>query len=284
MKFTIVTPSYNQGQFIERTILSVLNQKDIDLEYLVFDGGSTDNTVSILEQYLDKLDWVSEKDNGQAHAVNKGIQVASGDIIGWLNSDDIYYPDALKKVKEAFDLNPNIDILYGQANHIDVNCHVIEQYPTQSWDYNQLKNFCFICQPAVFFRKKVFIQHGLLNEDLNFCMDYEYWLRLAKNNTPFWYVQDILAGSRLYATNKTLGSAEKVHYEINQMLKSIYHQVPIRWLRNYSVVKIRHINRHKQPLKFSFFLLFNILKANIHWNHRWSKDMFLDIIQLIKSR
>jgi len=284
MKFTIVTPSYNQGQFIERTILSVLNQKEIDLEYLIFDGASTDNTVSILEKYSDKLDWVSEKDNGQAHAVNKGIQIASGDIIGWLNSDDIYYPDTLKKVKEAFDLNPNIDILYGQANHIDINCHLIEQYPTQSWDYNQLKNICFICQPAVFFRKSVFKEHGLLNEDLNFCMDYEYWLRLAKKNITFLYVQNILAGSRLYATNKTLGSAEKVHYEINQMLKSIYLQVPTRWLRNYSVVKIKHINRYKQPLKYSFFLLFNILKANIHWNHRWSKDMFLDIIQLIKSR
>ena len=127
MKVTIITPSYNQGKYLERTILSVLEQKIGNLEYLVMDGGSTDNSVEILKKYEEFLTWKSERDKGQTDAVNKGLRLASGDIIGWLNSDDIYYEDAVKKVLKVFEENPEINVVYGNANHIREDDSVIDR-------------------------------------------------------------------------------------------------------------------------------------------------------------
>ncbi len=155
MKVTIITPSYNQGKYLERTILSVLEQKIGNLEYLVMDGGSTDNSVEILKKYEEFLTWKSERDKGQTDAVNKGLRLASGDIIGWLNSDDIYYEDAVKKVLKVFEENPEINVVYGNANHIREDDSVIEPYYTEDFNYERLKEICFICQPSVFFRKKI---------------------------------------------------------------------------------------------------------------------------------
>src|ERR1700720_4624543 len=118
-KISVVTPSFNQRRFIERTIRSVLDQGYPALEYWVFDGGSTDETVAILQRYTDELRWISEKDRGQSHAVNKGLRASSGEIIGWLNSNDVYYPETLAAVAARFRAEPEIDLVYGAANHID---------------------------------------------------------------------------------------------------------------------------------------------------------------------
>ena len=134
MKVTIVTPSYNQGKFIKRTIDSVLSQGVDDLEYIVMDGGSNDETVDILKSYGDKLIWKSEKDKGQTDAVNKGIRASHGDIIGWLNSDDIYYPGAVKKVLEVFETRPEVNVVYGNAYHIAEDDSIIEEYYTEDFD------------------------------------------------------------------------------------------------------------------------------------------------------
>src|ERR1700743_2174906 len=116
MKVSIVTPSHNQGQFIERTLQSVASQGGAPIEHVVFDGGSTDSTLSVLERYGDSIRWVSRKDKGQTDAGNQGIRATDGDIIGWLNSDDIYYPDAISKVVAYFDAHPDVEIVYGQAD------------------------------------------------------------------------------------------------------------------------------------------------------------------------
>jgi len=228
---TVVTPSFNQGNFIRETIESVLSQGIDNLEYIIMDGGSTDQTLSIIEEYKDKLYFESKPDKGQADAVNQGIMKAKGDIIGWLNSDDIYYPGALSTVQKTFDENPEINIIYGEANHITRTGEFMERYYTEPFDYERLKDICFICQPALFFRKKIVVLYGYLDIELNYCMDYEYWLRLGKNET-FLHIDKLLSGSRLYEENKTLGSKRKAHEEIVRMTKAKLGLPSERWVYN----------------------------------------------------
>ncbi len=236
LPLSIITPSYNQGPFIERTIQSVLSQGIPNLEYLICDGGSTDETLGILHRYEDRIRWVSEKDKGQADAVNKGIQRTSGDIIGWLNSDDIYYPGALKAVLDFFENNPDSEVVYGDANHIDEDDRIIEPYYTEDWNYERLKDVCYLCQPAVFFRRRVVGKKGLLNTKLRYCMDYEYWLRLG-TEIEFVRLNNLIAGSRMYKNNKTMGSRVAVHLEIVEMTKKRLGQTPLRWVYCYAHVK-----------------------------------------------
>ncbi|QFY44485.1 glycosyltransferase [Candidatus Methylospira mobilis] len=273
MKFSIVTPSYNQGQFIDRTIQSVLAQKDTEIEYVVFDGASTDNTVDILQGYGSSLRWVSKKDNGQTDAVNQGIQATDGEIIGWLNSDDIYYPGAVARVAAYFAEHPEIDVVYGRADHIDLDDKAFESYPTEPWDFERLQSTCFICQPALFFRRRVVDQHGPLDETLNYCMDYEYWLRLGKAGVRFGYLEEKLAGSRLYADNKTLGARVKVHSEINDMFKKLFGKVPDRWLFNYAHAVVDDYAPRKYLISRTVCLSARSVGAALRWNHALSPGM-----------
>lgn len=199
MKISIITPSYNQGEFIERTIQSVLAQQDAayQLDYIVMDGASSDNTISILKQYADKLRFVSEPDKGQTHAVNKGLQATDGEIIGWLNSDDIYYPQTVKTIMTFFANHPDVDVIYGEAYFIDKADKKISYYPTEKWDLENFKSRCFISQPSVFFRRRVVEKYGLLDENLHFCMDYEYWLRLGLYGAKIAYIPQVLSATRI---------------------------------------------------------------------------------------
>ena len=285
MKVSIITPSFNQGQFIERTLQSVAGQIGIkEVEHVVFDGGSTDNTVDVLKVFNPPIRWVSRKDKGQTDAVNQGICATEGEIIGWLNSDDIYYPDAIAHIVEYFSRNPDIDVVYGKADHIDVDDKAFEDYPTEHWNFERLKETCFICQPALFFRRRVVEQHGLLDESLNYCMDYEYWLRLGKAGVRFAFLDEKLAGSRLYADNKTMGSREKVHREINDMLKRSFGKVPDRWLFNYAHAAV--LPKDKQQLKgvrYTSYVGFQSLLAAIRWNRRVSLSMLQTILGWLRA-
>ncbi|MGH2567465.1 MAG: glycosyltransferase family 2 protein [Bacteroidota bacterium] len=275
MRVSVVTPSYNQGQFIERTITSILTQDSSDVEYVVFDGGSQDETLSILRKYQGRLRWVSEKDKGQANAVNKGIKATSGEIIGWLNSDDIYYPGAVRTVVNFFRAHPDVDVVYGTANHIDKSDCIIEPYSTECWNPDRLKETCYICQPATFFRRRVVERYGLLDETLQYCMDYEYWLRLALGGANFVHLPQSLAGSRLYLETKTLGARNEVHREINAMMRKCLGQIPARWLSNYAHVVLHNkgLSRENNPLAFIFGLAVVSLYAAFRWNRGVSKEM-----------
>lgn len=274
LTISAITPSYNQGEFIERTILSVLNQRIPPCEYLVFDGGSTDKTVEILKKYEKHLSWISEKDKGQTDAVNKGLRVAKGDIIAWINSDDIYYPRAFETVIHFFENNPKIDIVYGKANHIDKQDKFIETYPTEPWEIKRLESTCFLSQPAVFFRRKVAEQYGILDDALSYCMDYEYWLRLAIRGAHFAYIPLVLAGSRFYLETKTLGQRPAVHAEINTMLHKLLGYTPDRWLSNYAcaVLEARKISDEQKVLFLRKMIISTVL-ASLRWNKKISKSL-----------
>jgi glycosyltransferase involved in cell wall biosynthesis len=281
MKVSVVTPSFNQGQFIQRTLESVATQSGAEIDHVVFDGGSTDETVDVLKRFGHGVRWVSEKDKGQSDAVNKGILATDGEIIGWLNSDDIYYPGAIGHVIAFFETHPDVDVVYGMADHIDLSDYAFEAYPTEPWNFPRLMDTCFICQPATFFRRRVVDQHGLLDEKLRFCMDYEYWLRLAKAGVRFAYMEEKLAGSRLYAENKTLGSRVKVHAEINDMQKTLFGKVPDRWLWNYThaVVEAK-LDRSRSPRWFDLYMLIVAMKAALYWNGQIAPEMKTSLIDL----
>ena len=263
LKVSIVTPSFNQCQFIERALLSVAKQQVKDIEHIVIDGGSTDGTVDVLTRFKPAVRWISEKNEGQSHAVNKGLQAATGDIIGWLNSNDIYYPSAVRRVTAFFETHPEVDIVYGMADHIDIDDRPFEAYPTEPWDLEQLHNSCFICQPALFFRRRVIEQHGLLDESWHYCMDYEYWLRLGRAGLRFSFLEEKLAGSRLYAEQKTAGSRIKVISEINDMLNKKLGKVPEQWLKNYTLASMQRGQERRATSHAEFHLRHAL--AKLRW-------------------
>jgi hypothetical protein len=285
MKVSIVTPSYNQAQFIERTIQSVLSQDVPSLEYVVFDGGSTDGTCDVLKRYEDRLKWVSQSDKGQADAVNQGIAATDGEIIGWLNSDDIYYSGTLQRVVTFFSEHPNVDVVYGMADYVDVDDRAFDAYPTESWDFEWLKRTCFICQPALFFRRSVVDRFGLLDPTLMYCMDYEYWLRIAAGGAKFAYVRQKLAGSRMYPQNKTLRAQLEVRREINDMLGRRLGSVPDRWLYIYAhhVAELR-VNQNAQSRMFGPHLAVQMMLAALRWNRGISAEMKDGLLGLVTGR
>lgn len=208
MKVTIVTPSFNQAEFIERTIESVLGQRgDFELQYLVIDGGSTDGTLSILDRYQARLRYVSEPDQGQSDAVNKGFRMANGDILAWLNSDDTYLPGAIAEATNA--LRSGHRWCVGRCRVIDENDREIRR--PIAWYRNTRSRNCtvqrllsqnVIAQPAVFFRRDLLEEVGPLDTSLDLAMDYDLWLRFARVTEPV-YVPRELAAFRWRRKSKT---------------------------------------------------------------------------------
>lgn len=202
---SIVVPSYNQGQFIRATLDSILSQ-DIDgIEILIMDGGSQDGTVDVLRSYGDQIQWVSEKDRGQSHAINKGFARARSDILGYINSDDTYQPGALAAVLKAFQQHPEADFVYGDFNYIDGTGCILASCQTINFDYDILRyDHNFICQPASFWRRSVTERAGPIAEELYYLMDYEFYLRAAAAGMHFYRLRKNLANLRLHKECKTV--------------------------------------------------------------------------------
>ena len=203
---SVITPSFNQGYFIRETIESVLKQDYPNLEHIVMDGGSTDGTLQILQEFSQsdpRFRFVSEHDRGQSHAINKGLAMARGEIIGWLNSDDTYQPDAIRKAVDAFNQQPGWAVVHGKCLVIDEKSQVISALHVTPVNFQKLFDGCFICQPAAFIRKSVFQEMGGVDESLNFCMDYDLWIRISKQHT-FGYLDEYLASARRHPTSKSV--------------------------------------------------------------------------------
>lgn len=221
LTFSIVTPSFNQANYIERTIRSVLEQDGVQVEYIVIDGGSHDGSVDVIKKFEDKMAvWISEEDNGQTDALNKGFHRATGDIYAWINSDDTYEPGALKAAAAYFERHPEVGMIYGDAYFIDENDKRIGKFPAAQTDHARLRNgYVHIPQQSAFFRASVWEQVGPLDPDFFFAMDYDLWVRIAKVTKIVYLPGNYWANFRLHLKAKTISADDrcwpemlKVHY------------------------------------------------------------------------
>jgi glycosyltransferase involved in cell wall biosynthesis len=217
---SIVTPSYNQSRFLERTIRSVLGQNYSNLEYIVMDGGSDDGSSEIIRRYADRITyWESQKDKGQTDAINKGFSHASGDIFAWINSDDIYEPGAIQKAVNYLQNHPDVGMVYGDCNFIDAEDQVIGRFNAKQTNYERLKTgFVHIPQQSAFWRAELWRQVAPLDDSIYFAMDYDLWLRLSKISKIVYY-PETWASFRLHGDAKTVAEDDrgwidmvKIHY------------------------------------------------------------------------
>lgn len=266
-RISIVTPSLNQAKFIRETIDSVLTQEYRDLDYVVIDAGSTDGTLEVLRSYRDRLRWLSQPDRGQADGTNKGVALTRGQIVGWLNSDDVYVPGTLERVARVFAAQGEADVVYGEAEHVSENGRVVGLYPTAPFDYERLAGECFICQPATFVTRTAFEEVGGLDPDLHYCMDYDLWIRLGWRHR-FAYLPERLARSRLHQSAKTLAQRGEAFRETIRMVYRHYGFIPFSWVYAYMDFRMNPSSRRVLGPKRRSLLAYNLAVAYSLWLNR----------------
>jgi glycosyltransferase involved in cell wall biosynthesis len=231
-RVSIVTPSLNQGQFIEETIRSVLLQGYPNLEYIIIDGGSTDNTVEIIQAYEGWIsNWVSEKDRGQSDAINKGWKKSNGDILAWINADDIYCPGAVNAVVERFCEKDDVVLVCGAGQTFDVSGTILlSRKESRRIDpYAMLKQSGGVpMQPSVFLRRRVLDEVGHLNTQLHYVMDWEYWIRIGLHYRPeqLEKTNRILSNNREWPETKTNKGWRTICQEHRQVFDSVFRKFP----------------------------------------------------------
>ncbi len=251
-KISIITPSYNQGNYIEETILSVLNQKYPNLEYIVIDGGSTDNTLSILKKYKNKIRWISEKDNGQADAINKGFKMSSGEIVGYLCSDDKYESGTLKIVDSEFN-DESVKIITGDYYIINEDGKkiksIVPSYKKIFWKIKSIYGYLFANytnQPSTFWRKDLFNEYGYFDTSLRYEFDYDWWIKvISKYGIKFVYKK--LSCFRIHSKSKS-GS------EFNRSFTEEYNVIK-KYSKNKLFLLIKKLNNILVVLIYKFFRL-----------------------------
>jgi len=225
-KLSIVTPSFNQGAFIGEAIRSVWNQNYSNCEHIVVDGGSTDQTVPLLQilcqnAAASSVRWSSEADRGQAHALNKGFALATGDIIGWLNSDDRYRADAFRKIVTTFDQHPEVDVIYGDYTLMDAYGYIQSVRREISFNSFILKyhRVLYIPTTATFFRRRIIDDGNLLDERFHYALDFDFFVRLAARGYRFLHIRELLADFRLHDASKTCSMPDKQLQEHTRIMR-----------------------------------------------------------------
>jgi glycosyltransferase involved in cell wall biosynthesis len=203
VKFSIITPSFNQGRFLPDCVESVLSQSDVEWEHIVTDAGSTDETLQVLERYP-HLIWTSEPDDGMSDGINKGFLKATGDWLMWLNCDDYLLPGSLKAVSEFIQRNPDADVIHGDCVYVDEHKNLIRRkYDTPIDEWDLLFIGCIIPSTSSFYRKDLIETRNLLDVSYRNCMDWEYYLRLWRAGCRFRYIPEALAHFRWYQESTT---------------------------------------------------------------------------------
>ncbi len=258
-RVSIVTPSYNQAKFLEQTIRSVLSQDYPDLEYCIVDGASQDDSPAIIEKYAPRLAWwVSEPDHGQAEAVNKGFARATGEIIGWVNSDDLFLPGAVSQAVAALESHPEWGMVCGDMLSIDEQSAVTNEQRFKDWGLAGLMQFQVIGQPAVFLRRSalesVRLEDGqYLDTRYHFLLDHQLWLRIAQK-FPFGHIEQFLAAARYHAGAKNVAHAEK--YEIETLEVA-------RWMEDQPGLKPLFLKKRRQIYSGLYlYIAHYLLEAN----------------------
>jgi glycosyltransferase involved in cell wall biosynthesis len=255
---SIVTPSYNQSRYLEQTIQSVLDQDYHHIEYIVIDGGSTDGSVEIIDRYVNRLAyWVSESDEGQTDAINKGFNRARGEIFAWINSDDLYQPGAIAEAVAYLTDHPEVGMVYGDANFIDEAGRVIGRFPAAQTSYHRLRQgYVHIPQQSAFFRARLWKMVGPLDPTFYFAMDYDLWVRIAAL-TPIRYHPVTWAAFRLHDDAKSLAAAERCWPEMIRVHRRLGGSI-------FSMIFVKYILRR---------LLEPVLPLRLHarlWLQQWA--------------
>lgn len=283
MDFTIITPSLNQAQFLEKTIESILSQEgDFTIEYLVYDAVSKDGSVDILKKYDDLLSsgkypvrckgikffWISEKDRGHSHAMNKGIEKASGKIIGLCNSDDYYERGALARVHELFKMNPEVDLVHGDAYFLYEATGVKNVKKSKQMDFEELTtSLNRVNCPSTFFTKRIIEKVGPHDESLHFCPDYDLWIRIFREGKTL-YVPEVFATFRLWENSKTVSSQEEFTKEMGLIHKKY----------GLSVLNTKHLQHMTSREPFVSF------KKYFPRAYGFFKEFFYSVVKKIKYR
>ena len=255
---SIVTPSFNQAPFLEQAMLSVLEQDYPQTEYIVVDGGSSDGSQEIIKRYDERLAWwTSEPDDGQTDAINKGFARATGDIMAYLNSDDLYRPGAVKEAVDYLVTHPEIGMVYGDADYIDENGTVIGRFAAAQTDYKRLRRgYVHIPQQAAFFRADLWRRVGPLDPSFQFAMDYDLWVRISAL-APIHYVRRPWAAFRLHDQAKTRAAIELCWPEMIRVHRRLGGS-------NFSIIYAKYLLRRLLEPILPFRL-----RARL-WLHQWS--------------
>lgn len=291
-RITIVTPSFNQAQYIEQTIDSVLSQNYSNLEYIIIDGNSSDNSAKLISKYEKHLSfWISEPDRGQSHAINKGIQRTTGEIFNWLNSDDFLETDSLKTIAENFQ-DPSTNVVCGRSNIVQNKKIIRTSKGTDIYSGNLAKTLGWarIDQPETYFRKKIFDEFGFLNEHLHYIMDKEFWIRylLKFDLSGILKIDTILANFRWHENSKTV--SQKAAFDIES--DTLYFQLALQneLLREASIIKdhfninlslnIPNLKTNKKQLVLESIHYYLLYKCDeLYYNSQF--DKCLNLLQFI---
>jgi len=265
---SVITPCLNAARFIERTIDSVLAQDYPHVEYIVMDGGSTDETVAILERYGARVRYFSSPDQGASDAINRGFLESRGSIFAWLNADDVYLPGAITAAVRCLRSVPEAVVAYGEGVWIDESGYELGAYPTVSpYDPAALERDCCLCQPAAFIRRESFERVGMLDSALESAFDYDLWIRLSRDGL-FVATSDLLAGSRMHRDNKSLGRRRQVFEESMLVLRRRIGYVPAHWVYGYLSFLRDGRDQYFEPLRHSAPAYLATLAVGSYYNYQ----------------